>query len=178
MKDAVVVIDVQRGLFETEPPPFEADVVVARINAVTGHARSKGIPVIFVQHERERSVLAHAGEGWELHSGLEVSDGDIRVRKTTPDSFLRTDLEEVLKGGEIERLHVCGYASEFCVDTTVRSAAAHGYAVNIISDSHTTHDKEHLSGGSIREHHNRTLPDITSFGVTITTMTSGEFLRS
>ena len=33
---AVLVIDVQTGLFCAEPAPFEAEAVVARINAVTG----------------------------------------------------------------------------------------------------------------------------------------------
>jgi len=50
------------------------------------------------------------------------------------------------------------------VDTTTRSAAAHGYAVTLAADAHTTHDKAHASAAQIRTHHNATLPDITSFG--------------
>ena len=39
MSTALLVIDVQRGLFDSEPRPFEADAVIARINALTARAR-------------------------------------------------------------------------------------------------------------------------------------------
>lgn len=72
------------------------------------------------------------------------------------------------------RLIICGYASEFCVDTTVRRAAALGFTVVIAADAHTTHDKSHASGKQIREHHNATLPGITSFGPVISAVRSSE----
>ncbi|MNL42777.1 Isochorismatase family protein [compost metagenome] len=62
---------------------------------------------------------------------------------------------------------VCGYATEFCVDTTVRRAAGLGMPVTLAADAHTTHDKPHASGARIRAHHNATLPAISSFGVKI-----------
>ena len=77
---------------------------------------------------------------------------------------MRTNLEEILKSKGIDNLVICGYASEFCVDTTVRRAAALGFTVSLVSDAHTTHDKDHVSASKIREHHNCTLPNITSFG--------------
>jgi len=178
MKYAVVVIDMQRGLFETDPEPFETAEVVARINALTARARSQGNPVVFVQHERQGSELAFGGAGWELISGLAVQESDIKVRKMTPDSFLRTDLEQVLKNRDVDALCICGYATEFCVDTTVRSAAAHGYPVFLVADAHTTHDKEHLPASLVRDHHNRTLSDVTSFGVPITAVACETFLRT
>lgn len=33
MKSALLIIDVQRGLFDPEPRPHEADVVLERINS-------------------------------------------------------------------------------------------------------------------------------------------------
>lgn len=178
MSEAVVVIDMQRGLFETDPAPHEASEVVARINSITEHARAAGLPVIFVQHVQEQDALVLGSPGWELLPGLKVAEDDARVVKTTPNSFLRTDLDDLLKSKGVTRLHVCGYASEYCVDTSVRGAAALGYSVNIIADAHTTHDKEHLSADAIREHHNRTLSGIKSFGVPITTTTSRAFRKA
>ena len=162
MNSAVLVIDVQIGLFD--PAPFEAEQVINRINTVTQKARISGCPVFFIQHETEKAPLQYKSKNWELHQGLTVLDEDIKIRKTTPDSFLKTNLEKVLKSKRIENLFICGYASEFCVDTTVRRAAALGYEVSLISDAHTTHDKDHATASEIREHHNRTLPNITSFG--------------
>ena len=94
------------------------------------------------------------------------------MRKTTPDSFLRTDLEARLRERGITRLLIGGYASEFCVDTTVRRAAALGFEVVLLADAHTTHDKPHASAAQIRAHENATLPNITSFGPRISAIAS------
>lgn len=46
MTSALIVIDVQRALFETTPAPADADAVLARINTLTDRARACGAPVI------------------------------------------------------------------------------------------------------------------------------------
>ncbi|MEJ6005141.1 cysteine hydrolase family protein [Paucibacter sp. AS339] len=171
-KTALLIIDVQRGLFDAEPRPFEADVVVQRINALADRARAAGAPVVFIQHEREASALQHGSEGWQLERGLKVLPQDSVSRKTTPDSFLRTDLQELLQGQQVRHVVICGYASEFCVDTTTRRAAALGFAVTLAADAHTTHDKDHATAAQIRAHHNATLPGITSFGPRIEALPS------
>ncbi len=177
MPYALVVIDMQQGLFDTEPAPFETSEVIARINAVAVRARATGNLVVIVQHENKEGALAYGNSGWDLVPGIDTAPEDVRVRKTTPDAFLRTDLEEALVARSIKELYVCGYASDFCVDTTVRSAAAHGFAVTLIADAHTTHDKAHLPAASIREHHTQTLTNIKSFGVPIAAITTKDFLE-
>jgi nicotinamidase-related amidase len=167
MKSAVLVIDVQSILFDPEPRPFESRAVLDKINAVTQLARSTSVPIIFIQHEQPNSVIEYGSEGWALQSMLVTQADDIFVHKTTPDSFLNTNLESTLNELKVDRLIVCGYASEFCIDTTVRRAAGLGYPVTLISDAHTTHDKAHATGAEIRAHHNATLPNISSFGVKI-----------
>jgi len=172
MTQALLVIDVQRGLFDPAPRPFEADMVVKRINALADRARGAGVPVIYIQHERPEGLLAHGSESWQLERGLHPGASDQFVRKATPDSFLRTDLQDRLEAWGVTTVVVCGYASEFCVDTTTRRAAALGYAVILAADAHTTHDKTHASAARIREHHNATLPDIVSFGPPIKALPS------
>jgi len=167
MNTALLIIDVQRALFDVEPPPFEADLVVQRINALAQRARTQGIPVVFVQHEKEGGPLSFQSEGWQLHKNLVTTTGDLFLRKTTPDAFLRTPLEQILNEFGVKHVVVCGYASEFCVDTTVRRAAALGYGVTLAADAHTTCDKPHANGAAIRAHENGTLPNITSFGPVI-----------
>jgi len=167
MKSALLVIDVQRGLFEAVPAPYDADAVVGRINSLATRARTAGVPVVFVQHERDGSPLQHGSPKWRLDPRLVVEPKDVVLRKTTPDCFLRTELGDLLESWGTEKLFICGYASEFCVDTTTRRAAALGFPVVLVSDAHTTHDKEHASGEEIRAHHNATLPNLTSFGPVI-----------
>ena len=162
MSTALLVIDVQRGLFDAAPRPFEADAVVARINALTARARAANVPVVFVQHES--ASLPYGSEPWQLQGGLQVEPRDGVLRKTTPDSFLNSDLQELLASWSVERVVICGFASEFCVDTTTRLAAALGYDVTLAADAHTTHDKPHATAAQIRTHENATLSDLTSFG--------------
>ena len=106
MTSALIVIDVQRALFETTPAPADADAVLARINTLTDRARACGAPVIYVQHEAPGSPMDYGLPAWQLDARLQPADGDIRVRKTTPDSFLRTDLADVLAEAGVTRLVV------------------------------------------------------------------------
>ena len=167
--NALIVIDVQKGLFAPEPKPAFSSEVIARINALTQKARHQGVPVVFVQHEATAGEhFRHATDEWQLDANLVTAETDRFVRKTTPDSFLRTDLNAVLQEAGVSQVVVCGYATEFCIDTTVRSAAGLGYDVMLVSDAHTTHDKPHALAAQIIAHHNATLPSIKSFGVKIT----------
>lgn len=167
MSSALLIIDMQEAFFRTFPRPGAADRTVARINAAISRARDDEVPVIFIQHETVVGIPAHGSAEWALVQELDVKAVDHRIRKTTPDSFLRTGLDTLLQTLGVSRLIVCGYATEFCVDTTVRRAAGLGYGVTLVEDAHTTHDKAHAGADQIRVHHNATLSAITSFGVKI-----------
>ena len=169
---ALIVIDVQTALFQPAPRPFDADAVLARISRLTAAARAAGVPVVWVQHERENHALAFGSPGWALVEALHTEAGDLRFRKTTPDAFLRTGLGDWLVARAVHHLVICGYATEYCIDTSARRAAGLGYAVTLAADAHTTHDKPHASGAMIRTHHNATLPDLSSFGVPIRALPS------
>ncbi|WP_256562809.1 cysteine hydrolase family protein [Pseudomonas sp. PA1(2017)] len=170
---ALIVIDVQEGLFGPEPKPAFSSDVIARINKLTQRARLHDVPVILVQHEATTGeYFTYGSAAWQLASGLVTDERDSFVRKTTPDSFLRTDLDALLKQAGVSQIVVCGYATEFCVDTTVRSAAGLGYDVIMVSDAHTTHDKPHARAAEIITHHTATLANIRSFGVQISAQES------
>ncbi|EJL6681302.1 isochorismatase family protein, partial [Vibrio cholerae] len=83
MKSAVLVIDVQSILFDPEPRPFESQLVLEKINAVTESARSYSIPVIFIQHEQPNTDIEYGSDGWKLQASLVIESSDLFVRKTT-----------------------------------------------------------------------------------------------
>ncbi len=174
MNSALLIIDVQKALFETQPGPANANFIIDNINSLSSNARKVEIPVIFVQHETVNSILDFESSGWVLDPRLHVSLGDHKIRKTTPDSFQDTNLHELLTTLDITKLVICGYATEFCIDTTIRRAAALGYQIIIAADGHTTHDKQHMSADMIRIHHNATLTTITSFDSEIKAVKSSE----
>ena len=171
MKKAVIVTDVQNKIFKSSPNPYKADDVVEKINIIIKKARNSGNPVIFIQHEAPQ-FLEFNSYGWQLHEKIEVELTDYRIRKSAGDAFLGTDLEETLKSLNIRHILICGYASEFCIDSTTRRAAGLGYNIELISDAHTTHDKLHLTAEQIRNHHNVTL----SMGPTISAVPSSDIV--
>jgi nicotinamidase-related amidase len=165
MTTALLIIDVQRVLSVGEYAAFEIDRVIETINALSAKARAAGAPVFLIQHEEAGGPFQFGSEGWQLAETLAALPGDIRARKTTPDSFHNTELYQALQERGIERLVVCGLQSDFCVDTTVRRALALGYEVVLVADAHSTLDNGVLSAAQIIAHHNITLGNMTSFGV-------------
>ena len=167
---AVLVIDVQQGLCVGEGAAHDCAGTIARINQVTEKARAADVPVIFIQHESSSAYLKYGTDDWQLADGLVVKETDLKVRKTTPDSFLRTDLATVLKEREIEQLVICGMHTEFCVDTTTRRSLALGYPVLLVADAHTSAGNEAITAQQVIAHHNATLSNISSFGPRVVTV--------
>jgi nicotinamidase-related amidase len=172
MKTAVLVIDVQQGLCEGKGKAHDCEGLIANINRVTQQAHAVGVPVIFIQHESTAGYLEHGTAAWQLAHSLQVMTGDIKIRKTTPDSFLRTVLEATLKDHNIDHLVVCGMHTEFCVDTTTRQALARGFPVTLVSDAHTSAGNSVLTPQQVIAHHNATLTNISSFGPRVTAIPS------
>lgn len=161
---ALLVIDVQQCLCQGEYAAHDAAGLIQRINTLSEKARTAGAPVVFIQHEAASGPLQHGSPGWQLAEGLNVTEGDLRLRKTTPDSFLHTALEALLHQRGIARVVVCGLQSEFCVDTTTRRAMALGFPITLVADGHSTMDSAELTAAQITTHHNRLLSQISSFG--------------
>jgi len=164
VKTAILVIDVQQGLCVGPDAAHDCDGTIERINLVTRQARTAGVPVIFVHHESGNGYLEHGSPEWQLAAGIEVRPSDLRVRKTTPDAFLRTELQSVLQERQVRQLVICGMHTEFCVDTTTRKALALGYPVVLVADGHTSAGNKALSPQQVIAHHNATLTNISSFG--------------
>lgn len=97
------------------------------------------------------------------------------MRKTTPDAFLRTALAEVLAQHGVGQVAVCGMHTEFCVDTTTRSALALGYPMILVSDAHTSAGNDAISAEQVIAHHNATLTNIDSFGPRARAVASRDF---
>lgn len=150
------MIDVQIGLFCAKPPPFDAAGTIARINETTAKARAAGVPVIFLQHDSDpvEGCCVPFTAGWQLHPDLCVQPRELTLRKQTCDAFHGTALESELRSRGIDTVVLTGYATEFCIDSTLRVAVSKGFQVVVVADAHTTSDSPFLSAQTIREHHN------------------------
>ena len=79
-------MDVQRRLFDRPVPVFQAEELLATINALISAWRENGQTVVFIQHAN-RKMLARDSAGWELHPALDFREGDLLVDKTRGDAF-------------------------------------------------------------------------------------------
>jgi nicotinamidase-related amidase len=155
MTDALIVIDMQQGSFGPDSPRHDVAALIERLNRLAREVRVAGGAVIFVQHDGPPGDPHHPAEaGWHLVPGLDVRPDDTLVRKRSCDAFLDTPLETVLRESGIDRLIITGCATDYCVDTTVRSALGRGWPTVVPSDGHTTADRPHLSAAQIIAHHN------------------------
>ncbi len=173
--NALLVIDVQRGLCEGRWAMFDTDRVIERINALSAACRAAGIPVIFVQHE-EVGGLEFDSDAWQLAPGLQVADGDLHLRKRASDAFHQTELNQMLQEMGATTLLVCGMQSDFCVDSTVRRSLSLGYGVTLVADAHTTMGDGELTAQQIIGHRNRTLPQLGSYGVGVQALATTELV--
>ncbi|MBS1180679.1 MAG: isochorismatase [Proteobacteria bacterium] len=152
MTRALVIIDVQANLFD-EPRAFRIAEVAALLDRKAAEARAAGAPVIFIQHEEAGCEWERGTPGWEFHPSLAPRPGDTVVAKSFCDGFRDTDLAATVQRLGVDGIVVGGYASDFCVDTTVRAAASRGIPTTVIADGHTTSDRPHLSAADVVRHH-------------------------
>ena len=163
MNSALIVIDMQLGSFTPRSARHDTQAVVAHINALAERARAVGDLVVFVQHDGPLGDPHHPEEpGWHLLPELKTAPQDQFVRKTSCDAFLGSGLSDLLRASQVEQLVVTGCATDYCVDTTVRSALARGYRTVVPCDAHTTADRPHLTAEQIIEHHNAVWSDFIS----------------
>ncbi|ENQ3080091.1 cysteine hydrolase family protein [Bacillus multifaciens] len=157
-KQALIVIDVQEGMYAAGIPVHNGSNLLQNLEEVIRKCRAHNIPVIYVQHNgSEGHPLEKGTAGWHIHSKITPMPNELIVEKETPDSFHKTNLREVLQEKGIEHLFICGLQTEYCVDTTVRRAFSEGYKVTLIRGAHSTFDSEQLRAEDIIHHHNKVL---------------------
>jgi nicotinamidase-related amidase len=137
---ALLVIDVQKGLFDKSTPIYNAGELLENINALADCAHRAGAPVFYVQHANE-SWLAPGSDGWQLHAGLRPLDSDCAVQKRHGSAFQGTGLGKELEARAISRLIVTGLVTHGCVRATCLDAVKLGYGVTLIKDGHSNFHK-------------------------------------
>ena len=91
-KAALLVVDLQRGMFNGErlPPIHAGEALLARVEALIAQARGAGIPVVFVRHGGGPGHLLESGTAnWQIYPAIAPAAGEAIVEKHTPDSFTK-----------------------------------------------------------------------------------------
>jgi len=151
----LLVVDMQKGLFTRDTPRHDAEGVIRRINRLIASVRKGGGRIIYIRHDGPQGdPLAPGTPGWEFVDELDFHPDEILIRKKACDAFAHTPLLDTIKESGDTRIIITGCATDFCVDTTVRSAAGKDIEVWVAGDAHTTADRPHLNAKDIITHHN------------------------
>lgn len=158
-ESALLIIDMQEGLFRGPASLHSAEAVLSNVCVLIAKARQAHVPVFFARHTGpDDSPFSEQSPLTQLLSELNVNaQRDIVFIKKYPNCFRDTDLRHQLIKRGITQLVIAGMKTEFCADSTCRAAPELGFRTVLISDAHTTMDNEHLSAKEIIGHHNMTL---------------------
>jgi len=132
-QSALLVIDVQNGVVKNA---FSRDEIVGHMSDVVEKARAHNVPVIWVQHSDEELVID--SHEWQIVPELMPLMGEKIVRKLFRDSFVETELGQILNDFKVDHLYICGAQTNNCVRHTSHGALERGYDITFISDAHTT----------------------------------------
>ena len=108
---ALLVIDVQQGLFKKSTPIYKAEELLENINMLVDRAHRAGVPVFYIQHSDARSLVKGSPD-WQLHSQLLPLNIDYIIHKQIDNAFEGTSLDKDLKAKNISSIgdHWSGYA--------------------------------------------------------------------
>jgi nicotinamidase-related amidase len=147
MSTVLLVIDLQNDYFpDGKFPLWNTENTLNNVVSAIEKALSRHIPVIIIQHIADSSAgiapFFNAGTtGAEVHPRILASaPGAPLVIKQFADSFVKTDLEDILTRLGATELFVCGMMTQNCVTHTAISKSAEKYKVSILSDCCTTVD--------------------------------------
>jgi nicotinamidase-related amidase len=151
--DTMVVVDMQVGLLNGAPK-HDLHRVIQRINLLTAMVRKKSGKIIWIRHcGKPDDGFERLTKGWSFLPELSRHSDDVVIEKTLNDPYVGTSLQETLQQIAPDRIIVAGWATDFCVDATVRSTISNNYHVVVVSDGHTVSDRPHLDAATVMRHH-------------------------
>ena len=152
--DALLVVDMQNDFLPGGSLAVpESAAIVPRVNSAIKRFLLKGLPVFASRdyHPENHCSFVVSGGQWpphcvagtwgaEFHPDLQLPESAIVISKATDaareaySALDSTPLATMLETMTVERLFVCGLATDYCVLFTTRDLLAAGYQVALITD--------------------------------------------
>jgi nicotinamidase-related amidase len=140
-KSALLVIDVQRDLFEQKTPIYRAELLITNILDLVEKAHAASVAVIYVQHQSS-DFLIKGSQGWQLHPDLSPQPIDWYITKEHSNAFEEPELGELLTSLGVGRLVITGLVTHGCVKNNCLGALKMGYQVVLAGDAHSSFSKD------------------------------------
>lgn len=133
-RSALMIVDMQVGVMGE---CWEAAAKVRNAAQVVERARARGVPVLWVQHADDES-LVEGTAAWQWVPELQPVAGETRIHKRFNSSFEATPLDDELARLGVSHLVLAGAASNWCIRATAYGALERGYDLTLVKDAHTT----------------------------------------
>jgi len=137
---ALLVVDVQQALFERGTPIYHADELLDTLSYLIERAHAGGVLVVYIRHSNK--WLQPGSAGWQLHPGLQPTDGDLVIEKAHGDAFQDTLLDAELKSRSVSNVVVTGLVTNGCVRATCLGANKLSYDVILVADGHSSYHRQ------------------------------------
>ena len=152
MKTALLVIDTQQSLLDMQP--YRAEEMLTVIGQLLATARAHGRTVIYVRHGDENDPQLKPGSpGWQIAARIAPQPGERIIDKQYSSAFKGTDLLDYLHQNNIRRLIVVGMMTEYCIESTVRTANYLDFDVVLPEGGNSTLANGNWSAQEVYEHH-------------------------
>ena len=102
-RTALLLVDLQVGLFTGDEQVHDADALVERLGALADRARAEQASVIYVQDD---DVGGPDSPEWAVDPRVAPAAGERRIRKSACDAFHETGLDERLRKAGVQHLVV------------------------------------------------------------------------
>ena len=139
-KTALLIIDVQQGLFERQTPVHQAKTMLENIYVLAEKAHKGQSPLVYIQHSNDKTLKLGTPE-WKFHPQIKPLDGDLHIQKQRGNAFEKTDLHKILQSLDINRIVASGMVTNGCVRATCLGGLKLGYQMILASDAHSTFSK-------------------------------------
>ena len=147
MNTALLVIDIQNDYFPGGKFPLVKPLEAAKNAYILLQCfREHGGHHIHIQHislEPDASFFIKGDSGSDIHDSVAHFEGEPIVYKHEPNSFLNTNLIEILQEWKTERLVITGMMTHMCVDATARAAVDLGFQVIVAEDACASRDLQY-----------------------------------
>ncbi len=169
MKNALLMIDIQNDYFPGGKHPLVNPLEAAqKAYMLLQCFREHGGRHVHIQHvslKPDATFFLPGERGTDIHDSVAHFEGEPLVQKHHPNSFRETNLLELLKSWEIERVVIAGMMTHMCVDATARAAADLGFQVIVAEDACATRDLKYGGTTIPAEHvHKAFLAALKSYG--------------
>lgn len=141
---ALLVIDVQEGLFKRRTRIYREARLLENIALLIDRAAQQGATVALFRH-CNGTFLKRDTQDWQIHHAIIPPPTCFFVNKQHASCFHDTDLDSQLEMLGVTEVVMSGLVTQGCVRASCLDALSRGYAVTLVVDAHSSFHRDAAS---------------------------------